>query len=458
MIIPTIKYQKCFLITICLFVLMAITFVPIPLKAQDEKQDFKKIDSLTFALYQQQKWDELIDVGSSALKHGNDYFYLRMRIGIAWYEKQNYRQAIPHFERALKFNEMDQSVMEYLYYCYLLSGRQYDVRGLIPELNERTKEKIGIRESGIFEEIYFEGGPGWGANQQIKDDWGQSDVRDTIYNSAYFYDNYTYFHAGARLKIHQNISTYQGYGYVQAPFTQKSRYLNQPAEDFTYTTHQNEYYGNVTIGLPSGIKIIPAWHFIWYKYDHVNTHYDTTSFELISDTVKSNISNYVMSLSIKKDLPYFALELNGTYGDFSKYNQAQLGISGYTYPFGNLNLYTQTSLINRWQDNDYSLIFYQMVGGRLTKSFWLESNFTIGDLTNYAENNAFVIYNSPEKINYKFEATLIYRLNKHLEFSLMYRLLQRESEYLYYVTIDDYERSSVKYLYHTFIGGIKWMF
>jgi hypothetical protein len=266
-------------------------------------------------------------------------------------------------------------------------------------------------------------------------------------------------HAGLRFKVHPNISTYQGYENTQAPFVQKIRYQNQELEDFTYTATQNDYYGNFVIGLPGGIRVIPACHIIWLDYDDRKMKYDSVTFRLVSDTIQVNIQDYVMSFSVKKDFPVFAIEMNGTYGDFGRLNQSQLGISGYIYPFGNLNLYTQTSLINRWSgNNDYSLIFYQMIGGRVAKKLWLEANFTIGDLSNYAEHNAFVIYNAPEKINYKFETTFIYSLNEHLEFSIRYRLMQRENKYLYFYTLESFEQTTSKYLYNTVIGAIKYQF
>jgi hypothetical protein len=459
-IIPIKSYQNIYITFNSLFfistlILILLVTVPSLLHAQ-ERPDFRKIDSLSYALYQQKNWDELIEAGEYALKHGVDYYYLQMRVGVAWYEKGKFRQAIPRFETALKYNDQDQTAMEYLYYCYLYSGRQYDIRRLMPRLNKSTTEKMGINGSGILEEIYVEGGPVLTDNQKTEINWGHTQPFDTIYNSAYLYNNNTYFHFGARFNIHPNISTYQGYSSTKVPFTQKIRYQDMPLEDFTYTTHQNEYYGNLEIGLPNGIKILPAWNFIWYKFDNREVGYDSVSYALTVDTATIHRNEYVVSLSIKKDLPKFAIELNGTYGDFSETNQAQLGLTAFAYPFGNLNFYTQTSFVNVWQSGAYSPIFYQMVGGRLANRIWLEGNFTIGNLTNYAENNAFIIYNAPEKINFKFETVFIYSLNKHLEFSLRYRLLQRESEYFYYATADDYYWSTTKYLYHTIIGGIKW--
>ncbi len=456
--IPSNKYQKYFLIISALLVVFMTGTLSLSLNAQEEHPTYRNIDSLSYVLYKQQKWDELIDAGNAALNHGIDYYYLRMRMGVAWYTKQNYRKAIPHFEGALKFNELDETSLEYLYYCYLFSGRQYDVRRLLPKLSKHSKEKIGITGQQVFEEIYIEGGPSIASNQKIKDDWSHPKPEDNIYNSAYFYDQYTYFHTGFRFKIHPNISIYQGYENTAAPFTQKVRYQNQELEEFTYTARQNDYYGSFVFGLPGGIQVTPAYHVIWLEYNDRKMKYDSTTFRLVSDTTQIKTQDYVMSFSVKKDFPVFAIELNGTYGDFGRNDQTQLGISGYTYPLGNLNLYTQTSLINRWSGDDYSLIFYQMIGGRVANKLWLEGSFTIGDLSNYAENNAFVIYNAPERINYKFETVFIYSLSKHFEFSVRYRMMQRESKYLYFYTLDSFEVTTSKYLYHTVIGAIKYRF
>jgi len=431
-------------------------YLPLTLEAQKEKPSFRSIDSLTYALYSQQQWNEMIESGNLALAHNIDYFYLRMRMGIAWYSKENYHQSIPHFEAALKFNAADQTALEYLYFCYLMSGRQADVRRTKPKLSKTALEKIGVKRTGILEEIYVEGGPGIASNEKVTDKLKQPAPEYNIYNETYFYDNYAYFHGGAKFYISPAISTYQSYGLVNAPFTQRVRYQNQPLEDFTFTTHQNEYYGNLVIGLANGIQITPAWHFIWFEMQNRQFRYDTITFRLVSDTVVEGIHDFVFSFSVKKDFPVFSLGLDGTFGIFDNVNQGQLGISAWVYPFGNLNFYAQTSLINSWQPEEYNLIFYQMLGGRLVKDLWLEGSFAIGNLTNFAENNAFIIYNAPEKINYKFETVLIYSLNKHLEFSARYRLMQRENEYLYYYTFDDFNVTTTEYFFHSVIGSVKW--
>ena len=86
-------------------------------------QSFAKIDSATYAQYLAGDWSELIIEGKNAIRQDVDYYYLRMRIGIAFFETENYRAATGHFKKALEFNQDDPVALEYLYYCFLYSGQ-----------------------------------------------------------------------------------------------------------------------------------------------------------------------------------------------------------------------------------------------------------------------------------------------------------------------------------------------
>jgi tetratricopeptide (TPR) repeat protein len=49
-----------------------------------------------------------------------------------------------------------------------------------------------------------------------------------------------------------------------------------------------------------------------------------------------------------------------------------------------------------------------------------------------AENNAFVVYNQPERIKFRGTASLIFTLNRHIDLSVMYRYYSREYDYYSY--------------------------
>ena len=437
-----------------------MTMTGLTISAQETAPEVRTIDSITWAYYSNGQWEQLIHEGKQAIDDGIDYFYLRMRVGIAYYESENYRRAAPHFKKATEFNPLDKSATEYLYLSYLLGGRPQDARQLIPDLDNATKERLGISGSKIIEEVYIEGGPAFAGNTSLKNPRkrGHTGNNDTIYNGSYYYDNVYYGHAGLRLRLHPAVSLYQGYSYVEAPVTEKISYMGEPVPDFHYTAKQHEYYGNLSVNLPGNILATPAFHMLWLKYALRRDTYDPEVGGLVYDTVSENELMYVASLSLKKDISIFALELSGTYGDFGHMVQHQLSLAGYVYPLGNLDLYGKTALTRMWNKNEGRWIFHQMVGWSPFEKLWLEGSATIGQLQDYAEQNAFIIYNSPEEINFKIEGSVIVEVSSKIELSLRYRLLERVNRYLTYTSYEDFTFEYTNYPYHTLIGGIKWRF
>jgi hypothetical protein len=355
---------------------------------------------------------------------------------------------------------MDKTVAEYLYLSYLLGGRSYDAYQIVPELSASARERLGLSKKKIVEEFYVEGGPAFAGNTDLKNNrkGRQTGRNDTIYNGSYYYDNIYYGHAGIRLRLHPSVSIYQGYSYVEAPVTEKVRYMGEPVPDFHYATKQHEYYGNINVNLPGNILATPAFHMIWLKYALRRDAYEPEVGGLVYDTVYEKERMYVASLALKKDISVFALEVSGTYGDFGHMVHQQFSLAGYVYPLGNLNLYAKTGLTYMWNKNDDRWIFHQMIGWSPLKKFWLEGSGTFGQLQDYTERNAFIIYNSPEEINYKIEGTMILEVTSNIELSLRYRFLERVNRYLSYTSFEDFTFKHTKYPYHTLIGGIKWRF
>ncbi|MDA3894242.1 MAG: tetratricopeptide repeat protein, partial [Salinivirgaceae bacterium] len=69
-----------------------------------EVENATTIDKDTYILWLAKDWDRLITIGKTAIKNEVDFYYLRVRMGIAYFEKKNYHKAIYHFEKAYKFN------------------------------------------------------------------------------------------------------------------------------------------------------------------------------------------------------------------------------------------------------------------------------------------------------------------------------------------------------------------
>lgn len=440
-----------------LFVILMLIGLMQPKKGVAQVQSaIVTADSITYALYLQQNWDKLIVEGEKALKTGVDFYYLQMRIAIAWYVKRNFRHAIVHFENALKYDQNNQIVLEYLYFAYLFAGRDYDMRRINHRLSDEVINRSKIQKNKFLHELYFEGAYGMAGDLSSQNKQGRHNQYDSIYTETWKYDQLNYLHAGAKFNIFPWLSLYQGYSRLTSDFSQEISYFQQPVETFVEKARQHEYYGNAEISPASGLKITPAWHLCWIDYDERIAYYDVMNLNLGFDTIDWKKENYTFSLSIIKDLKKFAFEASGVYSDFEMKKLKQAGLAVHFYPMGNSDLFSKTGFEYVWSDNDDYLVFNQLLGFKPTEKTWFHAEMTIGNLRDYAEKNAYVIYNAPEEINYKVEFFLLHNLNKHLDLSLRYRYMQRENQLLAYIDDDQSTMITTKYPYHTFITGLTW--
>ena len=466
-----------------LFFILTIIFFSLLTNAQTY-QDFQHIDKKTYDFYEKQNWDSLIVVAKEALKNNIDYFYLRARLGMAYYQKQNYIKAVQNFEKALQFNSTDVFALEYLYYSYLFLNREQDAKLLSTKFPESLKSKLNITKEKILNNIYFE--TGYTFNNNISKN-GNINLfgNDSIYGEQDLNGDIFYAHAGLSKSIGKRISLYFGFSNLNIDKEKQIQYReivlnrystvysylgyeNYYSNDTTYNyksdkykLHQNEFYINSSIQFNKGFKITPAFHFINVIYT-INT--ETTS-----------INNYVISLSITKNISYFSFDLFGTYSNLNDKKQTQVGLSTAYYPFGDLNFYGVITIKGFYEEESRNyknqgrqkinsrFIFSQTIGLKVLPKVWFEGFITYGDLSNTNEKNAFIVYNIPDKINYKWGANLILAVFKNIELSLRYNFLSKESYYITNYLDEENDNTDFKTVYtpyknQSIIGGIKWKF
>ncbi len=139
------------IIFILFFIVYSFSF------SQEVKYD-KTVDTKTYELFVNKKYEEMLIIADSAFDAGIDFYYLRMRAGIAYYDDKNYMSAIPHFQKALMFNGNDTIGKEYLYYSYLFSGLNTDANVLARDFPSNLKNKVGYRKPEFIKGLYTEGG------------------------------------------------------------------------------------------------------------------------------------------------------------------------------------------------------------------------------------------------------------------------------------------------------------
>lgn len=430
----------------------------------------ENIEKKTLELFQNKQYKRLIYVGENAIKNNTDYFFLRFRIGVAYFELKNYRMATYHLEKALVFNSDDASELEYLYYAYILSGRNSEANLLASEFPDYLKEKINFKQKYI-NSIYFEGGPSISNNISKN---ASIDINDTanIYGENDLNDKMIYVHFGLKHDLLPRLSIYHGISNLAISKRKSFKYNDysnaanikgiEKDTNFNYTVHQLEYYINADIQLKNGIKLTPAFHFIHVENNSIEYSYDSITHIGTFITSSLNFNNYVASLSLSKEYKKATFSLSTAFSNLNSAKQFQGGVDITYFPFGNLDLYSSTNLTLFFQKQTGSnakesrIIFDQLIGMKLLPKLWTEASLTLGNLANYNEKNAFIVYNIADKINLKTGISFIYAMSSKIELSLRYQLLKRENTYISYQTKDIINTNTTNYQNNTLIGGIKW--
>lgn len=442
------------------FLLFVLIFLPFKAKSQINS---KTVEEKMYNSYLKKDWNDVIHIGKLAIKNNIDYFYLRKRLGIAYYEKKNYRKAIIHFKKALKFDSDNNTILEYLYYSYMLSGREDDAKVLSIKFSENLYKKLNIKENKIIENIYSEAGYTF-SNNNSKNGNIDIDGYENIRGEMDRNNDILYAHLGIKSNINNYISVYQGYSNINISKTKQIRINNKNARTDNYKLKQNEYYITSNIHLTNGLKITPAFHLINVNFTSIETKYTIyhppwePKPTIIYKYPRKNTSfyNYLFSLSITKNISLFSISMFETYSNLNDKRQFQTGTSIVYYPLGNLNLYTNTTLVNIYEYKN-RFIFDQMVGFKVFPKIWIEGFVTLGNLTNYNEKNGFIIYNIPDKITSRKGISLILPLSENIELSLRYQNIKKRTSYKTYTSLDNYiTTNNIKYINQTIIGGIKW--
>jgi hypothetical protein len=89
-----------------------------------------KTDSVTYQLYLRKEWKSLLQETRKSLGDDVDFYYLRVRAGIAAYELKNYRLAAHHLGKAYNWNTSDEFTNYWYYHALLLASRSDEANNI----------------------------------------------------------------------------------------------------------------------------------------------------------------------------------------------------------------------------------------------------------------------------------------------------------------------------------------
>ena len=462
---------------------------------ENQQKSFQYYDSLTYQQYLYGNWNNLIYSGKQALGLGYDYKYLRLRIGFAYFYKENYRAAAEHFHKALQFDTYDSTAALYYNLSCKAAGR-----------SSETYQLKGAKKTYRFlDYIYADAGvmiPG-----KVNDSAVITDST-TYYKELINPVSRSFQSIGISLRPLPNLSVFMSFSKIALTDKKSFGYLSQDAvrdsivglqyeNDYYYSfpiktkyaeqefsNQQLSYYLGLTYFPVAGLKITPSVHYLhiqakrvfadqtvtaktdtaWYnKFDNTWHTFNYNAYDYTITTTDTSYFDHVFSLSVAKDMGKFSFELRGSHSRILEKKISQIGASISWYPMGNTNFYTSSSFTYLNDQTTTSKVFEQTIGGKFYKNGWIEGFAMLGELKNYNEKNAYIVYNLIYPVSMRLGATIYPYIGQHLEFMLMYRYQKMG---LFLTTISPTQSTTETtttvtnpgYNYSSLTAGVKWRF
>ncbi len=420
-----------------------------------EKPGFHQIDSLSLNAYLAGDWPEVIRTGKEGLRNETDYYYLRMRIGIAFYSLNKYDQAAIHFKKALEFNHGDAVAQEYLYYAYLFSGRDGEATEVLSEMNEPLKKNL--RKGRKPYTLFTEGGFMMAPEADSLMAYNPGGAR----NHNYQVSGYSFGSLGLTGKTGNNLTL--TLGFQRLNFTIQEQYQLPSLDPFVFDVSfaENSFYSGARWNLKSGFTLLGgfrhlAGNYTWHEYNASQGGGEFTE-------KNGRYRDLAFHTSINKRLPFLNLGLSADLNRFKGNLFYQTGAGITLYPQGNLNLYltgeiSRTGIDSTWISSG-TYIWKGILGIKVAPKVWVEATYTKGLIQNWSESQAYIVYNNFDPALQRFGINLLsVNLLKNLDISLRYNWTERLASWEVIEGNGSKLIDSQVYSFHSIILGGTWRF
>lgn len=459
------------LILILLFVLSSRVF-------SQDKLTYESVNEKTYNFYLNKNWKDLINIAEKAIRQNIDFYYLRYRLGIAYFETEKYSSAIKNLQNVYDINPEDDELNTYLYYSHLLSGRQDEAETYFSEISNSGKDRIRPLNNTFINNIFAESG--FAANDDVSNNESVNiDGTDDYYGEQTLNGNYFYLRTGLKQIPFRSVSIKYNYSYLNLKKTKVIAFNDLKISD-DYSQKQNQFYNEITLSFGNGLTISPAGQYVNVSDNTIYADFDSVTYVFDSLMMKykpeevfytlnredSELNNFVLSLDISKQFARFKTGINGSFSQLNDMHQSQIGTSFSYFPMENLNFYTVSNLVLHNQSSISNLIFTQQIGGSFSKEFYYNVFFTVGKMQNYNEQNGALVFNNPDVTTSKFGAELNYFFPFNMNAYLVYLLQFKEKKYIEY-RLSGYENSypvyspvinNLDYNTNIFLIGLKFLF
>ena len=460
-------------------------------------------DSITYQYYLQGNWKAVLKTGNEMIGQGSDYYFLRMRMGIAQMELGQPVKAEKHFRKALALNPADENAQVYLRSALQAELKTLEAGSVLAQMNPTLRRQLGYSTkfqpvSAHFDMGFVDRGSFKGLDYISLTGGHKLFGQEHFYNNNWFSDGGFYFQTKPQWLFyigmqHIRIDAVDRFAYYDSGLKRDSIVNNsfgnayyysldtlQKVSNYSHLLRQNALYFQAHWSGNSRWSLVAAAQWARVKRDFTIADIQTVSLhdtafynpaEAVVDYFESDLSQIVFT-ELTWQTNDYSLALHGRYhfgvvsatGGFTKAKVNDTSILQYNLgyqwmPFGNARFTQQAEMLYLVSTKGNQL------AGRFSLSWWpnpkwlVGADWLVGTLNNMSEQYSYIVYNNPEQVYSRLETSVSWMVGQHLQLQLRFRQLKSNRRYDFFSNTTD---GLATQYYHTqsntFIGGIKWIF
>lgn len=371
--------------------------------ANSQSISYITANKLTYEKYLVQDWKGVIELGKQAKKAGIDFYYLGVRMGVAYFEQGKYFRSIPYFEKALETNPNDEFVKKYLYYAYLYSGLENKSLSIYSNFSGTTKKEIKLTDKKL-KSIDFS--VSLSPNSELSDLENASyQENHSVFAYTYIGKNITDLNIGLNFQLKDKLFLYQMLSYTNNSYSFVKQATIQDDLNIPMSLSQFRYYGKLSYNLEHNFVFAGNYNLMFGTFQRVNEqllymgNLGGFGWKRQSEITTLTFGQFSGGISLSKQLSLFNLkphiDIFKTYENLNLYS----GMDFTFYPLGNSDLYLKTTAnYDLLSDESLPLVASGEAGFRLWK-FYLYGFYYYGTILNFVENDGYYVYNSTESLN-----------------------------------------------------------
>ena len=419
--------------------------------------ELTKADKASYKLFQEKKWDELIAFSKESRDNDIDFYYLSYRVGIAYFNKENYYLSIWNFEKALSQNiyaKNDKVLISYLYDSYLFTNNITQAAEIVDLLNRDGVEVANPQK--IVSSASIESGYSFG---NLSIDEQNKKNKSNYYSEDDYYKNS--FYQSATLSLNPMKPLNVQLGFVNLDINREKVFFDPKGKTTDdYDVKQRQIFFGFNYALSSKWSASASLNLFNYQSESlVYDTFDIVKLEHVYTPNKIDDQNFILSLGINHRYKNMNFGGSFSYSNIIDFKQYQAGLQFVWFPYGNLDLYAIYNIYGLFNNNENEMVSKLKLGYNLRKFLWIEVQGLYGNMQNFVDDNGYWVYNSIDETDLRTSLKLNFIINKRFSFFLSYINSRNLHTNGYIKNLgDEYQTTEENYYQQSILGGLTWKF